>query len=99
MHGINGVTAILTRPGLGNVKLSAVKHPSRTVLVTEASAGAPWSWHEPSSRLLFSDARNMVGYVDGHLSFIKIYKDTAQYKGLALFYDPPASYDYQWSAN
>jgi prepilin-type N-terminal cleavage/methylation domain-containing protein len=95
--GTNGVT--ITRLGLGNVKLSAVKHPSRTVLVMEASAGAPWSWHEPSSRLLFSDARDMVSYVDGHLSFIKIYLDPGPRKGLAIFYNPPASYDYQWTAD
>jgi prepilin-type N-terminal cleavage/methylation domain-containing protein len=95
--GTNRVT--ITRPGLGNVKLSAVKHPSRTVLVAEASAFAPWSWHEPSSRLLFNDAKNVVSYVDGHVSFIKIYKDSAPRKGLAILYDPPASYDYQWSAN
>jgi len=95
--GTKGVT--ITRPGLGNVKLDAVRNPSRTVLVVEASAGGPWSWHEPSSRLLFNDARNLVSYVDGHVSCIKIYKDSAPRTGLALFYDPPASYDYQWSAN
>ena len=96
--GTNG--GILTRPGLGNVKLSAVKHPSRTVLLAEASAFAPWSWHEPSSRVWFNDARNLVSYVDGHVSLIKIYlEDIAHHKGLAVFYDPPASYDYQWTAN
>jgi hypothetical protein len=95
--GTNGFT--ITRLGLGNVKLSAVKHPSRTVLVAEGSALAPWSWHEPSSRLLFNDAKNVVSYVDGHLSFIKIYLDPGPRKGLAVFYNPPASYDYQWTAD
>ena len=95
--GTNGVT--ITRPGLGNVKLSAVKHPSRTVLIAEASAFAPWSWHEPSSppRLIFNDAKNVVSFVDGHVSYIKIFKDDAPHKGLAIFYNPPASYDYQWT--
>jgi prepilin-type N-terminal cleavage/methylation domain-containing protein len=98
MAGTNG--ASLTRPGLGNVKLSAVKHPSRTVLLAEASAFAPWSWHEPSSRVWFNDARNLVSYVDGHVNFIPIYlEDIAHHKGLAIFYDPPAGYDYQWTAN
>jgi prepilin-type N-terminal cleavage/methylation domain-containing protein len=89
----------LTRPGLGNVKLDAVRNPSRTLLVLEASAGGPWSWHEPSSRFLFNAARSVVSFVDGHVSFIRIYLDSAPRKGLALFYDPPAGYDYQWSAN
>lgn len=93
--GTNGVT--ITRPGLGNVKLSAVKHPSRTVLIAEASAFAPWSWHEPSPRLIFDDAKNMVSFVDGHVSYIKIFKDDAPRKGLAIFYNPPGGYDYQWT--
>jgi prepilin-type N-terminal cleavage/methylation domain-containing protein/prepilin-type processing-associated H-X9-DG protein len=95
--GTNGVT--ITRPGLGGVKLSSVKHPGRTALVAEASAFAPWSWHEPSTSLIFNDAKNMVSFVDGHVSYIKIYLDSAPHKGLAIFYDPPASYVYQWSPN
>jgi prepilin-type N-terminal cleavage/methylation domain-containing protein len=94
--GTNGAT--ITRPGLGNVKLNAVKHPGRTVLIAEASALAPWSWHEPSSsRLIFNDAKNLVSFVDGHVSYIKMFKDDGPRKGLAIFYNPPATYDYQWS--
>lgn len=98
------VGAVATpRPGLTGVKLSAVKHPSRTVLVTEASAFVPWSWHAPSSRLWFADAKNMVGFVDGHVSYIKIYWNSTPLPGggvsFALAYDPPDGYDYQWSPN
>ncbi len=93
--GTNGVT--ITRPGLGNVKLGAVKHPARTALIAEASAFAPWSWHEPSSRLIFNDAKNVVSFVDGHVSYIKIFKDDTPHKGLAIFYNPPDGYDYQWT--
>jgi len=96
--GTNGAT--VTRIRLGNVRLSAVRHPSRTVLEAEASAFAPWSWHEPSPRVWFNDAKRMVSYVDGHVSFTKIYlEDSAHHKGLAIFYDPPTGYDYQWSSN
>ncbi len=87
----------ITRPGLGNVKLSAVKHPSRTALVAEASAFAPWSWHDPTPEFWFNDAKNMVSFVDGHVSYIKIFLDTAPQKGLAIFYNPPPGYDYQWT--
>jgi type II secretory pathway pseudopilin PulG len=95
--GTNGVT--ITRLGLGKVKLGDVKHPGRTVLAAEGSALAPWSWHEPSPRLIFNDARNVVSFVDGHVSYLKIFKDDAPHKGLAVFYNPPASYDYQWSGD
>jgi prepilin-type N-terminal cleavage/methylation domain-containing protein len=97
VFGTNGFT--FTRPGLGNVRLSAVKHPSRTVLVAEVSAWEPWSWHEPSSRLIFNDAKNVVSFVDGHVSYIKIFKDDRPRGGAAAFYNPPASYDYQWTAD
>ena len=93
--GTNGLT--ITRPGLGNVKLSAVKHPGRAVLIAEASAFAPWSWHQPSPRFIFNDAMNVVSFVDGHVSYIKIFLDNAPHKGLAIFYNPPTSYDYQWT--
>ena len=96
-------TNSFTFPGLSGVRLSAVKHPSRTVLVMEFSAIAPWSWHEPSSHglagqdgTLYNDSRDVVSFVDGHVSCIKIYWNTAR-RGLAGNYNPPAGYDYQWS--
>ena len=93
---------VFVEPGLANVRLTDVINPSRTVLITEASAGAPWSWHDPSSRVIFTDAKNMVGFVDGHVSYIKIYWDSTPYPtGYVAFanrYNPPASYDYKWSA-
>lgn len=93
----------VTLPGLTGVKLSSIKHPTRTVLVAEYSAAVPWSWHEPSSRLMFNDAKNIVSFADGHVSYIKIFWNSTPYPGgtmsLAVQYDPPASYDYQWSGN
>jgi hypothetical protein len=92
-----------TRPGLTGVKLSAVKRPARTLLVTEASALAPWSWHAPASAVVFEDAKNVVSFVDGHASYIKIYWNSTPLPNggltFALSYDPPDGYDYQWSAN
>jgi prepilin-type N-terminal cleavage/methylation domain-containing protein len=93
----------VTLPGLAGVKLSSIKHPSRTVLVAEYSSSVPWSWHEPSPLLMFTDAKNVVSFADGHVSYIKIYWNSTPYPGgtstLAVQYDPPASYDYQWSPN
>ena len=51
------------------------------------------------AHLLFNDAKNMVSFVDGHASYVKIYWNTMNYPGgtrtLAVHYDPPARYDYQ----
>lgn len=95
-----------TPPGLTGLKPSSVKHPTRTLLVTEASALVPWSWHDPVPQpeaLPYRDAKNMVSFVDGHVSYVKIYWNPARYANgglsFALAYDPPEGYDYQWSGN
>ncbi len=46
----------------------------------------------------------MVSYVDGHISYIKIYWDTNRYTGgtpttWRWNTIPPPGYDYQWSAD
>lgn len=88
-------TNVYNRPGLGGVKLGAVRRPVRTLLVVENSSPAPWSWHAPLRRAQYNDAKSIVSYVDGHVSLTKIYWDASKfYAGLT---DPPANYDYQWS--
>jgi prepilin-type N-terminal cleavage/methylation domain-containing protein len=91
-----------TYPGLGGVKLSSVKHPGRTVLVAETGAFASFSWHDPSSHGVahesgtkYNDSRNVVSFVDGHVSYIKIYWNPGH--GEACWYNPPEGYNYQWS--
>ena len=98
-------TNSFTFPGLSGVRLSAVEHPSRTVLMMEFSAIAPWSWHEPSVHglapedgTLYNDSGNVVSFVDGHVNYIKMYWNPAR-RGLSGNYNPPAGYDYQWSAD
>ena len=99
----------ITQRGLTGVKFSSIQHPARTILVAEVSALAPWSWHSPQwpdvprEALTYNDARNMISFVDGHVSYIKIYWNSARYPGgglsFAMSYDPPAGYDYQWSGD
>ena len=82
-------------------------------LVLEAPAQFPYSWHDPKRPLpvgndlpVFKDAKNLVGFVDGHVSYIKIFWNTnlIPYPGgllisMASDYDPPAGYEYQWSGD
>ncbi len=117
-YGFNGGTAaraftLSTTPGIGGMKLSSIKEPSRTVLLTEAPAFYPYSWHSPTptpgAELLndggafFNDAKNMVGFVDGHVSYLKIYFDTnlnpGGAHGMAMLYNPSAGYEYKWSGD
>jgi prepilin-type N-terminal cleavage/methylation domain-containing protein len=95
-------------PGIAGRKLTSIKNPARTILITEAPALKPYSWHEPR-RLPYgavpgvNDSKNIVSFVDGHVSYIKIYWDsnstTKPPHFEAWHYDPPRSYDYQWSGD
>ena len=99
------------RPGIAGLSLSSIQHPARTVLLAEIPALIPFSWHKPKRpfyivstsycpNLIFNGAMDMVSFVDGHVSYIKMY-----YKGgfgptaVSCNYDPPDGYDYQWSPN
>jgi hypothetical protein len=88
-------------PGIAGVRLTAVRHPARTILICEAAAMEPFSWHkpqkDPNDYRLFN-SMNMVSYVDGHASYIRMYFETNT-ESEAWQYNPPANYDYQWSAD
>ncbi len=45
-----------------------------------------------------NDARNVVSFVDGHLSYVRIYWNSS-FNTTSCCYDPPAGYDYQWSGD
>jgi prepilin-type N-terminal cleavage/methylation domain-containing protein len=87
--------------GIAGQRFESVPHPARTVLIGEMPAFAPYSWHEPrrpfsTANASFNNAVNMVLFVDSHVSYIRMYYDGRK---LAWAYNPPAGYDYQWSAD
>ena len=88
-------------PGIAGRKLTSIRHPAKTVLILEFPALVPYSWHEPVGTPRWNNARDMVGFVDGHASFTKMYWDasTPPNRIEAWMYDPPAGYDYQWSGD
>ena len=94
----NGVT-LPGMPNIAGLPLSSVNQPKRTLLVMEWTAHAPLSWHKSKTGRknapFYCDAKSVVGFVDGHVSFIPIYYDGYN---AAYTQDPIASYDYQYSA-
>jgi prepilin-type N-terminal cleavage/methylation domain-containing protein len=92
-------------PGIAGRTLASIKNPVNTVLVTEAPALIPYSWHGPKlpfspENAIFNNAKDMVSFVDGHVSYINIYWGGNNPPGsLALHRDPPAGYSYQWSGD
>lgn len=89
-------------PGIASRKIASIIEPARTVLLLERSAGFPFSWHEPQrlhpSQWGIKDAKNMIGFVDSHCQYIKIYWNSS-FNYASINYDPPAGYSYKWSGN
>jgi type II secretory pathway pseudopilin PulG len=95
----NGVT-MPGMPNIAGLPLSSVQQPTRTLLVMEWTAHAPLSWHKSktgrNNMPFYCDAQSVVGFVDGHVRFSKIYYDGYN---AAYTQDPIPSYDYQYSGN
>ena len=87
--------------GIGGLKESDIAEPVKTVLICEAPAPVPYSWHKPQAELEFNNARNQISFVDGHVDYIAIYYNSSITNApnrLSQSYDPPPSYQYRWSA-
>lgn len=79
---------------------ASVFEPSRTELIGEDSGGIGLSSHDRRQPLQFQDALNVMSFVDGHASYIKIYWNGVQGgDGFPVKYEPPSGYDYKWSGN
>lgn len=93
----NGVT-LPGVPNLAGWSLNSILEPHRTLLVMEWTAHAPLSWHHSRTGArnlpFYRDARSAVGFVDGHVAYIKIYYDGFN---AAFTRDPSAGYDYRYS--
>ena len=95
----NGVT-LPGAPNIAGWKTEAVREPARTLLVMEWTAHAPLSWHRSRTGRrnlpFYSDAENVVAFVDGHVKFIPIHYDgyTA-----AFTRDPIPGYEYRYTGD
>lgn len=81
-------------PRITGQKLGAIKLPAKAVLAGEWPAFFGGAWH-PAIAPNHPDAQNILGFVDGHVTFAKIFWD-----GVAnsdpCNYEPPVRYDYNW---
>jgi prepilin-type N-terminal cleavage/methylation domain-containing protein len=107
-YGFNAGNYHTNFPGIAGLQMSAIRDPVKTIMIAEAPALWPYSWHRPSrdadyiNDSHFNNARNVVGFVDGHVSYIRMYLDTKNVRighKEAWHYDPPAGYDYKWSGD
>ena len=105
-YSFNGLNQFTNTPGISGLTLSSIKHPATTILVAEFPAFFPYSWHQPkqpvsnTNNCIFDNSMDMVSFVDGHVSFIKMYWKYVWPPTLfSSDYNPPAGYDYQWSGD
>jgi competence protein ComGC len=98
-YNFNGVTV----PGVPHIAgrtISSIVDPHRTLLMMEWTAHGPLSWHNSrtgkKNAPFYDDAESVVGFVDGHVDFIKI-----QYDGINPAYtrDPGPGYRYKYSGD
>ena len=75
-------------------KLGSIKSPSKAVFVGEWTAYFGGSWH-PVIDQDYSDAKNVLSFVDGRASLTRIYWDGV-FDSDPCNYEPPAGYDYNW---
>jgi prepilin-type N-terminal cleavage/methylation domain-containing protein len=86
--------------GMAQKPFASVRDPAMTELIGEISGGMGLSSHDRLQPLQFQDARNVMSFVDGHASYIKMFWNGMQgVPGFPAFYDPPAGYEYKWSGN
>lgn len=102
--------------GIGGINEIKVSSPGRVVLSFERCAYFPFSWHDglrstpPVGYTVknggghgVSDARSNICFVDGHVKYIKIYRDLNS-NMMSIGYNPPiaqdgtSDYEYQWTA-
>ena len=97
-YAFNGVN-LSGMPNVAGRAVNSIKEPGRTLLLMEWTAHAPLSWHKSKTGSknspFYCDAKSVVAFVDGHVSFIPIYYDGYN---AAYTQDPIAGYDYQYSA-
>jgi prepilin-type N-terminal cleavage/methylation domain-containing protein len=73
--------------GMAQKPFSTTREPIKTELIGEISGGGGLSSHDRRQPLQFQDAPNVMSFVDGHASYIKIY------------WNGTPGPDYKWSGN
>jgi prepilin-type N-terminal cleavage/methylation domain-containing protein len=81
-------------PRITGQKLSSIKNPAKGVTLGEWPAFFGGSWH-PVINQDYAESKDMLGFVDGHVGFTRIYWDGVTDSD-PCNYEPPLGYDYSW---
>jgi prepilin-type processing-associated H-X9-DG protein len=76
---------------------SRVRQPSKLVLVSELSGALGLSAHDHKQSRQSNNAKNVVAFVDGHVSYLPIYwNGDSGMENIPCHYNPPPGYEYAW---
>src|ERR1700749_4722203 len=75
-------------------KLGSIKNPGKGVLAAEWPAFWGGSWH-PLINQAYPNAKNVLGFVDGHVGLTRIYWDGISDSDPGA-YEPLEGFDYNW---
>jgi len=100
-YGFNGLDRGTNDFGLAGRKLATVRQPAKTAMVGEIAGGLALSWHNPWPQgQQHNNAQAEAGFVDGHVSYIKLYwNGGGGFANFPFWYEPPPGYEYKWTAN
>lgn len=83
-------------PRITGQRLGTIQNPSRAVLVGEYPAYFGGAWHPSPTTNIGFNTRCLLGFVDGHAAFTRIFHSGIA-GGEPRLYEPPGSYEYSWS--
>ena len=93
----NGAAANSSETRVAGKPFASVREPARLVLVCELSGAIGLSGHDRRQSEQFNNAKNLMSFVDGHVSFIPIYwNGTTGVEGMPIEYNPTTGYEYLW---
>jgi prepilin-type N-terminal cleavage/methylation domain-containing protein len=93
----NGEAASSTDARATQKAFSSVRQPSKLALVGELSAAIGLSAHDHKQSKQVNDAKNVMAFVDEHVSYIPIYwNGKTGAANMPVAYNPPTGYDYVW---
>lgn len=99
-YGFNGAERATNDFGMAGRQFSTVHDTAKTDLNGEIGGGLAESWHTAPVQQQRQDAQGVGGFVDGHVDYVKIYwNGSSGIDNFPFFYEPPAGYDYKWTAN
>jgi len=93
----NGLAPDEVETRVAGKPFSSVRQPSRLILVGELSGCIGLSAHDRKKTQQINNARNVMSFVDGHVSYIPIYWNGGKtLDDLPVLHNPPPEYDYIW---